>query len=286
MGASGCTVWAFASLSVFEFIQSEPVMKKFAFASAAFALMATSITPAMAVTVPFSSLPAAQQMLAQTTCNGFIPGNSPFVATPTALDDTVTVGFETSRVTITSIQGGQEIGRTPYVLTAGSEHRNGQSPNIFGDFTSIVTFSGGLLIQQVTTVDRHKVTFGCALSKDNGETFPNGKQVENTGALFVNFNTNTRTFTDTVSAPNTTQTFTEDRVICISPTKNPGVWRQQNGYTLVCNTMKYLAVGMGAGTHSNSVPGLAPLRPNAPDHEESMPMDSLVSWPLAWDGEV
>lgn len=267
----------------------EFIMKKFAFQVAAIALLATSLTPltpAMATPVSFASLPAAQQMFAQTTCNGFIPGMSPFIAMPTALDDTVTVGFEVSRITITNIPSGTLLGQTPFVFTSGSEHRNGQSPNIFGDYTSIATYSGGLLVQQVTTANRHKVTFGCRLTKPNGEIAPNGQQVANDGTLFVNYNTNTNTFTETVSAPNTTQTITEDRVICISPTKNPGVWRQQNGYTLVCNTNKYLAVGMQAGTHSNSVPGLAPLRPNAPDHDDALPLDSLFSSPLPWDGEV
>ena len=88
----------------------------------------------------------------------------------------------------------------------------------------------------------------------------------------------------TVSAPNYTQSFSEDRVICISPTKNPGVWRNQNGYTGVCSTARYLAVGMGAGTHSNSVPGLTPLRPDAPDHQETLPLDSVFTSPLPWDG--
>ena len=86
---------------------------------------------------------------------------SPFTATPISLDATVVVSFEISRTTITNIPGGQELSRTPFVFTTGSEHKNGQSPNVFGDFTSNVTFSGGLNVQEVVTADRTTVTFGC-----------------------------------------------------------------------------------------------------------------------------
>jgi hypothetical protein len=257
-------------------------MKKIAFASSTLALIAASFTPAMAAPVTLGSLPMAQQTSITNTC--IAKQNGQFVGTPKDLDATVLEDFEISRVTITNIPGGQELSRTPFVFTTGSEHKNGQSPNIFGDFTSDVTFSGGLNVQEVVTADRTTVTFGCAMSKDNGLTFPNGQQIPNDGSLFVSFDANQETNTETVSAPDFTVTITEDRVICNSPTKNPGVWRAQNGYTGACSTTLYNAVNPG-GTHSNSVPDLAPLRPNT-DHNQPLPLDALDTTPIVLDDEV
>jgi len=265
-------------------------MKKFALSAAAIALATTSFTPAFAATIAFNSLPPAQQTLVQNTCNGFIPGMSHFIAVPSDLNDAVTVGFEVSRVTTESIPGGTLISQTPYVFTTGSEHRNGQSPNIFGFFTSVATYSGGKLVQQVTKADRHHVTFGCGIFKEPGILAPPGLQVPNNGILFVNYDTNVVTTTETKSEPNTTQTLTADQVICISPsttskgTKADG-WRGQNGYpTARCTTIFYLSLGDNPGTHSNSVPNLVPLRPDTPDHNEPLALDSLFSSPLPWDG--
>lgn len=42
-------------------------------------------------------------------------------------------------------------------------------------------------------------------------------------------------------------------VICNSPTKNPGTWRQQNGYTGVCSTTLFNSLGP-VGIPSNSLP--------------------------------
>lgn len=248
-------------------------MKKIALGAVAFAMATTSLTPATAAPISLASLPADQQTALRATCTA--AQNGQFIGTPKDLDATTIVGFEKSRVEIENIPSGVELSRTPFVFTTGSEHKNGQSPNVFGRFTSEVTYSGGLNIVEITTVDRTTVTFGCAMSKDNGLTFPKGQQIANDGSLFASYDTNERKVRDTVSAPDFVVTLTEGRVICNSPTKNPGVWRNQNGYAGLCNTTLYNTVNPG-GTHSNSVPGLAPLRPNT-DHFQDLPLDSLYA---------
>lgn len=258
-------------------------MKKLLFTSAVLAMAGTVMTPVAASAAPiaFSSIPSAQQTAMQNTCSSALNGNSNFVATPADLDASVTTGVETSRVTVQNIPGGTVLGQTPFTLEAASEHRNGSSPNIFGFFNSTVTYSGGLLVQDVTTVDRYNVTFGCLVTKPNGEVAPRGRQIPNDGTLFVNYDLNAATTQDTVSAPDYTEVVSDERVICISPTKNPGTWRQQNGYTGTCSTAVYLS--LGGATRSNSVPGLTPLRPNAPDHSTPPALDSLDAAPIAWD---
>jgi hypothetical protein len=55
--------------------------------------------------------------------------------------------------------------------------------------------------------------------------------------------------------PNTTVVTTGDGVICISPTKNPGTWRNQNGYTGACSTaLFYSLAGIPDPIPSNSLP--------------------------------
>ena len=263
-------------------------MKKFTYSAAAVALATTSFSPVFAAPVAFSSLPAAQQVLVQTACNGKLPSiNSPFTATPIELDAAVQLGLETGRKTLLDEPGGVELSRTPFSFDLASEHRNGQSPNIFGFYTSMITYSGGHSIVEITTVDRYHVTFGCLITKPNGEIAPNGLN-KNDGTLFVNYDLNKKTVTDDVSNPNVTLPFTEDRVICISPSLTSkktaaSGWANQNLYNGECSTARYLEVGMGAGTHSNSVPNLAPLRPNT-DHDEALPLDSLFTTPMEWDG--
>ena len=257
-------------------------MRKMIMTAVAAAMATTAMTPAMAAPISLSSLPLAQQNAIKAVCT--TAENGQFVGTPKDLDATVIIGFEKSRETIENIPSGVELSRTAANFDVGSEHKNGQSPNVFGDFTSLVTYSGGINKQKVVTVDRTKVTFGCAMSKDNGLTYPQGQQIANDGSLFVNYDANETTTYPEVSAPDYTLPFTEDRVICNSPTKNPGVWRNQNGYTGTCNTALYVSVNPG-GTHSNSVPGVSPLRPNT-DHFEALPLDALEAPQIVLDDEV
>ena len=231
-------------------------MRKLASAAAVTALaMSTSmiaITPAMALT---------PQQTMQAACDALKPAAN-WTATPNNVGSTSQTNVELSRVTTSNIPGGTLLSQTPFVFEAASEHRNGGSPNIFGTWKSIATYSGGELVQHVVLGTVTSYTYGCAMM-NNGGNYPPAQQVP--AALTLTDTVVTSEYDDIVAAPNTTQTVYDDRVICISPTKNPGVWRQQNGYTGVCSTAVFLT--LGGGVHSNSVPDLVPLRPNAPDNQ-------------------
>jgi len=117
-------------------------------------------------------------------------------------------------------------------FVAGSQHRHGGSPNIFGSFE--VTTSGGSTA----------FTFDCQTFNPNANSeqgaYPNGLQLTGQSTSVVN--------EDEV-------VITQDGVICISPTKNPGTWRNQNGYTGTCSTaLFYSLAGIPEPIPSNSLP--------------------------------
>lgn len=173
--------------------------------------------------------------------------------------------YELSRVTITNIPGGQllsQVGPT-YV---GPQGRNGQSPNIFGTFETVSTYSGGLLVQEVTTAQDTTFTYGCRVFKtQNGNlTEPRGLQVE---GLTLTRTENLGSATETVSAPDVLRTELSEKVTCNSPLRNPGVWRQQNGYTGVCSTELFMTLSQ-IEIHSNSLPPLVTMSARA-DHSSS-----------------
>ncbi len=241
--------------------------------------LAFAATPAMAA--PASTTAATMQA----ACDAGLPGNTtntiwsavPYIA------NTSTTTTETSRVTIENIPGGLLLGQTPYTFTAGSEHRNGYSTNVHGNFTSIATYSGGKLVQQVTDSTVTTYTFGCTVTRNRGgvRNQPAGQQVAPT--LTASDPAVTSTRLEEVSAPDYTVTLNAEKVICISPKKNPGTWTNQNGYTGTCNSALYLAVAQGGPVPSNSVPGVTQMTPNAPDHQTALPEDQLYYPPLVDD---
>lgn len=265
-------------------------MKNSIFSTVAFALSATALTPMM-VTPAYAQAvtpDAASAAAMQSACDAAKPANTrgvTYTATP-EITNTVSTVVETSRVTIENIPGGILLSQTPFTFTTGSEHRNGYSANIHGDFTSLATFSGGRLVQEVTEVTNTTFTFGCMVLKTtNGITnlAPPGQQVP---AILTRNQTSAATVrTETVSNPDVVVTLNAEKVICISPKKNPGVWTNQNGYTGTCNTALYLAVALGGPVPSNSVPGVTQLLPNAPDQTTPLPEDQLYHPQLPNDPE-
>lgn len=180
--------------------------------------------------------------------------------------------YEISRTTITNIPGGQllsKVGPT-YVGPLG---RNGQSPNIFGTFKTVSTYSGGLLVQEVVYGTDTTFTYGCTVSKTNKNngnvTTPPGLQVN--GLTIVK--TETRgPVTDTVSAPDYTQEELSEMVVCNSPSTSSkktasNGWANQNGYTGPCSTELFLSLGT-ITIHSNSLPPLDYLE-GPEDHNSS-----------------
>jgi|GEM_PF-7120305 len=164
--------------------------------------------------------------------------------------------IELSRVTTQNIPGGTLLSQTPYLFRAGSEGRNGGSPNIHGIFESTATYSGGLLVQDVTEGTIETYNYGCSVTRTNrnGSTDqPPGLQ---TSGLSFTVTTVTRSFEDRVEAPNTTALLEQERTICNSPGSKGGTWRAQNGYTGACTTAVYLALGNQVMPRSNSVPSL------------------------------
>lgn len=228
-------------------------------------LLATAM---VAQSFVFTAAPAAAATIqdqAYAVCFANRP-NSTWTTSVNGLVTTSTTGVELSRVTVANILGGTELSRTPETFSAASEHRNGSSPNIFGDWETVVTYSGGFLDQLVTVGTASTTTFGCRMT-NNGSNFPGPQQIP-VGSLQFSSSETTGTFHDIVSAPNYTETLYVEKVICNSPSTSSkktaaNGWANQNGYGGTCSTAVYLT--LGGGTHSNSVPGLTPLRPNAPD---------------------
>lgn len=253
-------------------------MKKTTLNVLTLALVASSLSPltavpafAQTVTPDTASLTAMQA-----ACDLAKPADQrrvTYVATP-YVSNTVSNVIEVSRVTIEDIPGGILLSQTPYVFTAGSEHRNGYSTNIHGDFTSKATYSGGRLVQQITEVVNTTFTYGCSVKKTtNGVTdlAPPGQQVPATLTRQQQSAPTTRT--ETVSKPDVVVILHAEKVICISPKKNPGIWTNQNGYTGACGSALYNAVALGGPVPSNSVPGVERLLPNAPDQQTALPED-------------
>jgi hypothetical protein len=174
-------------------------------ATALVASSVTSMTPAFAAVGDPVTDPVVQAALNQ-YCNTLVPPddtNPPFEVTAiNAVEGETTPG-----------------GLTTITLVVGSEHRHGGSPNIFEDAHE--TTSGGST----------SYSFDCQTYNPNAGSaqgqYPEGLQFSG----------------QTTILPNTSGSSTDtDVVVCNSPTKNPGVWRAQNGYLGNCATEGSVAV--------------------------------------------
>ena len=243
-------------------------------------------TPAFADTVTPDT---ASQTALQGASDIAKPRNTPGV-TYTAepyVTNTVTTFVELSRVTIEDIPGGILLSQSPYTFTSGSEHRNGYSTNIHGDYSSTAVYSGGRLVQEITELSNTVFTYGCNVYLTNGgqtNLAPPGRQVA--PVLTRNQQSAPTTRTETVSKPDVTVVLHAEKVICISPKKNPGTWTNQNGYTGVCGSALYNAVALGGPVPSNSVPGVERLLPNAPDQQTALPEDQTYYPPFPDEPEA
>ena len=208
-------------------------------------------SPALAIT------PEAQADL-QTACEDLLRPNDPnseFQTEPKGVTESTGAEFLQSSSVISSTPGGVLLSQTS-VYNNGSEHRHGGSPNIFGSFTVTSTYTGGSTTSLNTYAQTTTYTFGCRVWKEPqpGHVIePGGLQIEYGQTLDETLVT--RTEQVTVSNPNTTQVTTGDGVICISPTRNPGTWRTQNGYTGTCSTALFNSLaGIPEPIPSNSLP--------------------------------
>jgi hypothetical protein len=113
-------------------------------------------------------------------------------------------------ITAIVLDVGNPTGGTVTTEFVGTEHRHGGSPNIFRNRD--VTTSGGTTIYSVDCE-----TFNPNAAEGSGGQYPYGQQVDLAQIPLSN------------TGPG--ETVHEDPVVCNSPTKNPGTWRGQNGYT-------------------------------------------------------
>jgi hypothetical protein len=224
---------------------------------AATALVISSFSPAL-ITPAFAVTPEAQADMQQFCLDALTPNdpNSEFQTEPTGVTEATGAEFEQSSVVISSTPGGVLLSQTS-VYNNGSQHRHGGSPNIFGGFTVTSVYTGGSSETLVTYAQTTTYTFGCRVWKvveGNGNIIePNGLQIPY--GVTVDETLVTRTETVSVNNPNTTEVTAGDGVICISPTKNPGTWRKQNGYTGDCSTaLFYSLAGIPDPIPSNSLP--------------------------------
>ena len=223
------------------------------------ALCATSLVP---VTPAFAITPEVQAELQQTCVDALTPNdpNSEFQTEPTGVSEVVGAEFEQSSVVISSTPAGVLLSQTS-ALNANSEHRHGGSPNIFGTFTVTSTYTGGTSDTLVTYAQTTTTTFGCHVWKVVGnEAHPNivepaGLQIpggSHPDLLSIEDTVVTRSEHVIVNNPDVIVNTTGDGVICNSPTKNPGTWRAQNGYTGECSTALF-----------NTLPGVEPISSNS-----------------------
>lgn len=225
---------------------------------AATALVAATFSPAL-TSPAFAVVPADIQADMQDVCDAtLIPNNaSDFTAEVIGVTEATGSEFVQSSHLVSSTPGGVLLSQTS-AFNGGSEHRHGGSPNIFGTFTVTSTYTGGSSVTEVTYAQTTTYTFGCHVFKVEGNSdhphvvepgpfqTPIGLTVENTVV--------THTDTVNVNNPNTVTTSQGDGVICNSPTKNPGTWRNQNGYGGTCSTALFNSVGLGEPISSNSLP--------------------------------
>ena len=218
-------------------------------------LMATTLeitTPAFAVTPEGQ---AEMQAFCEAALNPNDP-NSDFQTEPTGVTEATGAEFLSDSQVLSSTPGGVLLSQTS-VYNNGSEHRHGGSPNIFGAFTVTSVYTGGSSETLNTYSQTTTYTFGCRVWKvveGNGNVIePNGLQIPY--GVTVDETLVTRTETVTVNNPNTTQVTAGDGVICNSPTKNPGTWRNQNGYGGACSTALFSSLaGIPEPIPSNSLP--------------------------------
>lgn len=223
------------------------------------AMCATALSPVFAVPA-FAVIPTPtaelQNFCAQTDIVNPDPA-SDYAATLNTASIMSSVGteFVSGRDVIEDIPGGEIVGVVGPNFT-GKLGRHGGSPNIFGEFKTVTEYSGGSYIADVEYSQTTTFTFGCTVSKKNkgngNVTIPPGLQV--TGQTYL-VTVVTRTEHVEISRPNTFETTLDDAVVCNSPTKNPGKWRQQNSYTGPCSTELFNTLP-GMPIHSNSQPPL------------------------------
>lgn len=226
-------------------------------------LCATALTPMALPTAAMAAVPVPIDDLTaicvQTTVINPDPNSTFRVELNTAtIQTSVGAEYEKSRVTTLDIPGGVLIGSVGPTYVPNSQSRNGQSPNIFGTFKTIQTFTGGSKVQTVTYAQDTTFTYGCRvfkINKQGKETEPPGLQVEGLTAVRTEI---TRTAEVSVIKPNVEVVQLSGGVICNSPLKNPGVWRNQNGYTGECSTRLFLTLGP-LTIPSNSLPSLEPI---------------------------
>jgi hypothetical protein len=174
---------------------------------------ATVTTPA------FAQVTDEVQLALNDYCDALVPPNDdnpPFIVTAINVVEGNTVGG----------------GATVLSVEAGSEHRNGGSPNIFGTLNVEITGAS-------TEYSFDCETFNPHAQSEQGQ-YPAGLQFPGQSTLIETGNT-------IIGQSN--------GVICISPGKNPGTWRAQNGYTGTCSTALFYSLeGIPEPIPSNSLP--------------------------------
>lgn len=187
-----------------------------------------------------------------------------------------------TRTTISSTPGSTVPVLTGASYVAGTEHRNGGSPNIHGTFVSTATYAGPSLTQRVVTVSDTTYTFGCRVGKrnvkNNNTEYPTSIQRAYAGEITER--TNVSDINETVTGDPVVERFFSEMVICNSPGSKGGQWRAQNGYGGgMCNTASYLALP-GRDPSSNSIPNFAPLNHQPDTAANNAPFDNLDMSPI------
>lgn len=227
-------------------------------------------TPLMAETTPTTTTTATMQA----ACDAVKPAGSQNASQSVYYTSFPYVDSQSSQtivvdvITIEEQEGGLLLEQTPFTFTTGSEHRNGNSTNVHGNYTSVATYSGAVLVQDIVEQEETVFTFGCEVyrtieSRNNTRTDLAGEGQQQAPTLSVTQLGEQTTRRVEERQPNTFVTLNDERVICNSPGRRGGVWTNQNGYTGTCSSELYLSVALGGPIPSNSVPGVTRLLPSA-----------------------
>lgn len=234
---------------------------------------AASVAVVAAAIAPTSAMAQIDPVFGNTTEPGIsLDQECLLLLKPSAASDFVTfaedlassVSVEVISRTLVSVEG---IGQFVDTAEFSGARVNGQSVNIHADRTTTRTYEASRETYEETVLTTTTTSAGCHVHKPTEgnqndpdhpgyQIAPNGLQTDERVSVTTT-EQSTRTVSVDVQGPWVDPNFsgTSQVVICISPTRNPGTWRSQNGYTnqlgRTCSTAWYNELG---STPSVSVP--------------------------------
>jgi hypothetical protein len=206
------------------------------------------VTPAFAVEVPADD--------AQQFCEDQLKPNNPnsdFQTEPVGLIDSGWV--DDGPAYPDSPAGDPEGYGTPTpsgVVFDGTYIRHGGSPNVWGGATSTLTYPQTRQLFNFKKDQTQTITFGCHVWKETPGGLNEPPGLQTVGNVITDHQT-IDAGTDYVISDDdfVVEGETVDVLICISPGKKPGAWRQMHGFTGSCTAASTAAGTSFIPSHNN-----------------------------------